>query len=158
MIDPSWNPAMDEQAVARAYRIGQTKEVRVYRLITSGLIEDKMFRLQTFKLGLTKTALESDESKRIFTQKEIRALFSWTEPAEGETRRHLAHAHNEDNNGEEAMLQACKEDGADDEGWLGDWLAAGASDLAGVLGTAVAVEKQNSPAKAQKDDIEAEIQ
>eukprot|EP00929_Paragymnodinium_shiwhaense_P085666 TRINITY_DN4608_c1_g1_i1.p1 TRINITY_DN4608_c1_g1~~TRINITY_DN4608_c1_g1_i1.p1 ORF type:complete len:1931 (+),score=735.71 TRINITY_DN4608_c1_g1_i1:109-5901(+) len=158
LIDPSWNPAMDEQAVARAYRIGQDKEVRVYRLITSGFIEDKMFRLQTFKLGLTKTALENEDSKRIFTQKEIRNLFSWTEPAEGETRRHLVQAHGSAA-GEEAMLQACREDGSEADGWLGDWLAAGASDLAGVHGSAVSsAETQQSPEKAKKDDIEAEIQ
>ena len=62
MFDPDWNPASDAQAVDRAYRIGQTREVRVYRLITSGFIEDKMFRLQVFKMGLTKTALEGNQA------------------------------------------------------------------------------------------------
>eukprot|EP00913_Durusdinium_trenchii_P030313 g28397.t1 len=63
----AWNPATDAQAVDRAYRIGQTKEVRVYRLIMSGLVEDKMFRLQVFKMGLTRTALEADQQHRYFT-------------------------------------------------------------------------------------------
>ncbi|CAK9059136.1 unnamed protein product [Durusdinium trenchii] len=67
LVDPAWNPATDAQAVDRAYRIGQTKEVRVYRLIMSGLVEDKMFRLQVFKMGLTRTALEADQQHRYFT-------------------------------------------------------------------------------------------
>ncbi|CAE7227557.1 ercc6l [Symbiodinium sp. CCMP2592] len=67
IVDPAWNPATDAQAVDRAYRIGQNKEVRVYRLIMSGLIEDKMFRLQVFKMGLTRTALEADQQHRYFT-------------------------------------------------------------------------------------------
>eukprot|EP00435_Cladocopium_sp_Y103_P064633 s1151_g26.t1 len=67
LVDPAWNPATDAQAVDRAYRIGQTKEVRVYRLIMSGMVEDKMFRLQVFKMGLTRTALEADQQHRYFT-------------------------------------------------------------------------------------------
>merc|ERR1719253_1760562 len=94
LVDPAWNPAIDAQAVDRAFRIGQDKEVRVYRLIMSGLIEDKMFRLQVFKMGLTKTALESsDKSHRYFTQREIKALFDWTDPSVGETRKMLLEKH-----------------------------------------------------------------
>merc|ERR1719401_1696937 len=89
MVDPAWNPAVDAQAVDRAYRIGQEKEVRVYRLVMSGLIEDKMFRLQVFKMGLTKTALEADKHHNYFSAREIRALFEWTEPGMGETRKLL---------------------------------------------------------------------
>jgi len=124
MIDPAWNPATDAQAVDRAYRIGQEKEVRVYRLVTSGLIEDKMFRLQVYKMGLTKTALEDGESSHLFTAREIRALFEWTDPAQGETRKLL-----DAGESESAVLEAARDDGADKEGWLGDWLAAGASDF-----------------------------
>ncbi|CAE8687110.1 unnamed protein product [Polarella glacialis] len=67
LVDPAWNPATDAQAVDRAFRIGQTKEVRVYRLIMNGLIEDKMFRLQVFKMGLTRTALESGQQQTYFS-------------------------------------------------------------------------------------------
>jgi len=114
MVDPAWNPATDAQAVDRAYRIGQTKEVRVYRLIMSGLIEDKMFRLQVFKMGLTRTALEAEQQHRYFTAKEIRALFEWVDPAQGETRGLLRDKHGED--GEAAVKAAAAEDGA--ETWL----------------------------------------
>jgi DNA excision repair protein ERCC-6 len=41
LFDPNWNPSTDAQARERAYRIGQTKNVTVYRLITKGTIEEK---------------------------------------------------------------------------------------------------------------------
>jgi SNF2 family DNA or RNA helicase len=44
VIDPSWNPAADAQAVDRAYRLGQTRDVAVYRLITCGTVEEKIYR------------------------------------------------------------------------------------------------------------------
>lgn len=46
IFDPSWNPATDAQAVDRAYRIGQTQNVIVYRLITCGTVEEKIYRRQ----------------------------------------------------------------------------------------------------------------
>jgi len=93
ILDPAWNPAVDMQAVDRAHRIGQEKEVKTYRLIMSGLIEDKMFRLQVFKMGLTKTALETKQQQRYFTADEIHGLFEWTDPAQGETRKLLRDMH-----------------------------------------------------------------
>ena len=45
-VDPSWNPATDDQAVDRVYRIGQTRNVIVYRLVTCGTIEEKIYRRQ----------------------------------------------------------------------------------------------------------------
>eukprot|EP00913_Durusdinium_trenchii_P022288 g20941.t1 len=93
ILDPAWNPAVDMQAVDRAHRIGQEKEVKTYRLVMSGLIEDKMFRLQVFKMGLTKTALETKQQQRYFTAEEIHGLFEWTDPKLGETRKLLRDMH-----------------------------------------------------------------
>jgi len=75
LVDPAWNPAMDDQAIARVHRIGQQSPVVVYRLIGSGSIEDKMFRLQVFKRGLAKTALEHESQLRFFSHKELKQLF-----------------------------------------------------------------------------------
>jgi len=75
LVDPAWNPAMDAQAIDRVHRIGQKKEVVVYRLLSSGAIEDKMFRLQVYKRGLEKTALEQEQQIRYFTKKELKQLF-----------------------------------------------------------------------------------
>ena len=44
IIDPDWNPANDNQAVDRCYRIGQKKDVIVYRLVTIGGLEEKIYR------------------------------------------------------------------------------------------------------------------
>jgi len=74
LVDPDWNPSVDAQAVDRVHRIGQDKRVVVYRLIGSGGIEDKMFRLQVFKRGLSKTYLEQEKQLRFFTDKELKAL------------------------------------------------------------------------------------
>jgi len=75
LVDPAWNPAMDSQAIDRVHRIGQQREVVVYRLIGAGAIEDKMFRLQVFKRGLAKTALEHEQQLRFFTHKQLKTLF-----------------------------------------------------------------------------------
>ena len=52
MMDCEWNPAIDKQAMARIWRQGQKKPVFIYRLITSGLIEETIIRRQTLKSGL----------------------------------------------------------------------------------------------------------
>eukprot|EP00931_Biecheleriopsis_adriatica_P075533 TRINITY_DN4937_c0_g1_i1.p1 TRINITY_DN4937_c0_g1~~TRINITY_DN4937_c0_g1_i1.p1 ORF type:complete len:1573 (+),score=524.53 TRINITY_DN4937_c0_g1_i1:64-4782(+) len=149
LVDPAWNPAIDAQAVDRAFRIGQTKEVRVYRLIMSGLIEDRMFRLQVFKMGLTRTALEADQGSRYFTAKEIRALFEWVDPAQGETRQLLLDKHGKDS--EDAICAAAAEDGslesvrAEGEprpGWLKAGSVVGLSDFACLYGVSAKEEEE----------------
>jgi len=60
------NPSTDVQARERAWRIGQTKEVTVYRLITSGTIEEKMYHRQIFKQFLTNKILKDPKQKRFF--------------------------------------------------------------------------------------------
>ncbi|KAF5751779.1 DNA excision repair protein ERCC-6-like isoform X1 [Tripterygium wilfordii] len=81
VVDPAWNPSTDNQSVDRAYRIGQKKDVLVYRLMTSGTIEEKIYRKQVFKGGLFKTATEHKEQTRYFSQQDLRELFSL--PKEG---------------------------------------------------------------------------
>jgi len=75
LVDPAWNPSADAQAIDRVHRIGQTRNVVVYRLIASGAIEDKMFRLQLFKRGLAKTFMENEQQVRFFTHKQLKQLF-----------------------------------------------------------------------------------
>jgi len=138
MVDPDWNPATDAQAVDRAFRIGQQREVRVYRLVMSGLIEDKMFRLQVFKMALSKTALESDSQQhRYFSNREIKALFEWCDPAEGDTRKLLDKEHVDDDG--EAVQQAASEDGS--ATWLAAGPAVGMSDF-NLLFNSVAQEEE----------------
>ncbi|CAN7023739.1 unnamed protein product [Brassica rapa subsp. trilocularis] len=76
VVDPAWNPSTDNQSVDRAYRIGQTKDVIVYRLMTSATVEEKIYRKQVYKGGLFKTATEQKEQIRYFSQQDLRELFS----------------------------------------------------------------------------------
>ncbi|KAJ7547607.1 hypothetical protein O6H91_08G094800 [Diphasiastrum complanatum] len=76
IVDPAWNPSMDNQSVDRAYRIGQLKDVVVYRLMTCGTIEEKIYRKQVFKGGLMKVATEQKEQFRYFSQQELRELLT----------------------------------------------------------------------------------
>lgn len=64
IVDPSWNPATDAQAVDRAYRIGQKRDVVVYRLITSGTVEEKIYRRQVHKRGLANVSMNETNPTR----------------------------------------------------------------------------------------------
>ena len=59
IVDPAWNPAVDNQSVDRAYRIGQARRLVVYRLITSGTVEEKIYRRQVYKAGLASVSMPS---------------------------------------------------------------------------------------------------
>ncbi|CAH9085282.1 unnamed protein product [Cuscuta epithymum] len=76
VVDPAWNPSTDNQSVDRAYRIGQKKDVVVYRLMTCGTVEEKIYRKQVFKGGLFKTATEHKEQIRYFSRGDLQELFS----------------------------------------------------------------------------------
>ena len=56
-IDPWWNPAVEQQASARAHRIGQTRPVTVYRLVVAGSIEERLLALQARKAALADAVL-----------------------------------------------------------------------------------------------------
>ena len=57
IADSDWNPQNDLQAMARAHRIGQTRAVRVYRLLTAKTYEMHMFHSASMKLGLDRAVL-----------------------------------------------------------------------------------------------------
>jgi len=61
-VDRWWNPAVEEQATDRAYRIGQTKPVQVHRMITRGTVEEKIAELLTRKRALADAVLANGES------------------------------------------------------------------------------------------------
>ena len=75
--DPWWNPAVENQATARAHRIGQTKPVFVYKWIASGSIEEKIVKMQERKKELVDGLLEGKENKMIeLNEEDIQTLFS----------------------------------------------------------------------------------
>jgi len=86
VYDPSWNPAEDSQAVDRCYRIGQTKPVVVYRLVTAGTVEEKMYEKQVHKDGLRRTVFSMAESvERHYDIKELRSMLRLAPAGECET-------------------------------------------------------------------------
>jgi SNF2 family DNA or RNA helicase len=61
-FDRWWNPAVEEQATDRAYRIGQTQPVQVHRLITEGTVEDRIAEMLATKRALADAILGAGES------------------------------------------------------------------------------------------------
>ena len=75
-FDPWWNPAVEDQASDRAYRIGQTKNVHVMRLVTRGSIEEKIVKLQDKKRELIDRIIKPGETLiSQLDEKEIKAIF-----------------------------------------------------------------------------------
>jgi SNF2 family DNA or RNA helicase len=60
-FDPWWNPAVEAQATDRAHRIGQTRVVTAYKLITRDTVEEKILRLQEKKRAAIDAAIDSEE-------------------------------------------------------------------------------------------------
>jgi SNF2 family DNA or RNA helicase len=75
-FDPWWNPAVEDQATDRSYRIGQKKSVYVMKLVTKGTIEEKILALQSRKRELIDAVIQPGETLLSkMTQEEIQALF-----------------------------------------------------------------------------------
>ncbi|KAI0202070.1 P-loop containing nucleoside triphosphate hydrolase protein [Astrocystis sublimbata] len=66
IMDPHWNPSYDLQAQDRAYRIGQTRDVDVYRLISAGTIEDIMYARQIYKQQQANIGYSASNERRYF--------------------------------------------------------------------------------------------
>ncbi|KAM9577862.1 DNA excision repair protein ERCC-6-like [Trichechus inunguis] len=94
IFDPSWNPATDAQAVDRVYRIGQKENVVVYRLITCGTVEEKIYRRQIFKDSLRRqTTGDKKNPFRYFTKQELRELFTIEDFQNSATQQQLQSLH-----------------------------------------------------------------
>lgn len=77
LVDPWWNPAVENQAIDRAYRIGQHKNVMAVRLICPNTIEEKIMKLQSVKKDLVKDLIQSEDSMfKNLTKKELLGLLS----------------------------------------------------------------------------------
>ncbi len=71
ILDPWWNPAAEQQAVSRAHRIGQDKNVFIYRYISSGTLEEKITKLQERKSKLAGTFIATTNPLRDMDMHEI---------------------------------------------------------------------------------------
>ncbi|KTW32191.1 uncharacterized protein T551_00873 [Pneumocystis jirovecii RU7] len=77
LLDPFWNPFVEEQAINRIHRIGQTRPVQVYKLIVEGTVEQRVLDLQKRKRDLIENALEENASMQIsrLNKQELSFLF-----------------------------------------------------------------------------------
>jgi len=85
IFDPDWNPSTDMQARERAWRIGQEKDVTIYRLLTSGTIEEKIYHRQIFKQLLCNRVLKDPTQRRIFKSTDLYDLFTLNEGTSDKT-------------------------------------------------------------------------
>ncbi|CAK1367500.1 DNA repair protein rhp54 [Cercospora beticola] len=78
LFDPDWNPAADQQALARVWRDGQKKDCFVYRFMATGTIEEKIFQRQSHKQALSSCVVDSAEDvERHFSLDSLRELFQY---------------------------------------------------------------------------------
>ncbi|KAL5407667.1 DNA repair protein rhp54, variant 2 [Paraphaeosphaeria minitans] len=78
LFDPDWNPAADQQALARVWRDGQKKDCFVYRFIATGTIEEKIFQRQSHKQSLSSCVVDASEDvERHFSLDSLRELFQY---------------------------------------------------------------------------------
>ncbi|KPI36583.1 DNA repair protein rhp26 [Cyphellophora attinorum] len=76
IYDPDWNPSTDLQARERAWRLGQKREVTIYRLMTAGTIEEKIYHRQIFKQFLTNKVLKDPKQRQTFHLNDLHDLFT----------------------------------------------------------------------------------
>ncbi|TRX90340.1 hypothetical protein FHL15_008705 [Xylaria flabelliformis] len=89
IYDPDWNPSTDVQARERAWRLGQKKDVTIYRLMTAGTIEEKIYHRQIFKQFLSNKVLKDPKHRTTFNLNDLHDLFTLgsSEAAGTETAR-----------------------------------------------------------------------
>ena len=77
IVDPWWNPAVEQQAIDRTHRIGQTKNIFAYRMICKDTIEDKILQLQERKRTLAKELISDDQAfVKGLSKEDVEYLFS----------------------------------------------------------------------------------
>lgn len=77
IVDPWWNPAVEQQAIDRTHRIGQTKNIFAYRMICTDTVEDKILKLQDRKRSLARELITDDEGfVKNLTREDVEYLFS----------------------------------------------------------------------------------
>ncbi|KAH9844917.1 SNF2 family N-terminal domain [Teratosphaeria destructans] len=121
IYDPDWNPSTDVQARERAWRLGQKREVEIYRLMTAGTIEEKIYHRQIFKQFLTNKILKDPKQRQTFQLRDLQDLFTLGESKDGETETGSIFKGTEvqlksaDQNGDESGLPTPPNDAAQKE-------------------------------------------
>ncbi|KAF3320678.1 putative DNA repair protein rhp54 [Carex littledalei] len=93
LFDPDWNPANDKQAAARVWRDGQKKRVYIYRFLSTGTIEEKVYQRQMSKEGLQKVIqqgnVDSEEKGNSLSREDLRDLFTFRDEIRSEIHENM---------------------------------------------------------------------
>ncbi|KAF8779903.1 hypothetical protein HU200_002172 [Digitaria exilis] len=93
LFDPDWNPANDKQAAARVWRDGQKKRVYIYRFLSTGTIEEKVYQRQMSKEGLQKVIQQEQTDNKMqgssLSTEDLRDLFTFHEQVRSEIHENL---------------------------------------------------------------------
>jgi DNA excision repair protein ERCC-6 len=76
IFDPDWNPMVDVQATERALRIGQQRDVTIYRLVSEDTIEERIYHRQIFKKYMADKILVDPSRRRLFEKDDIYSLIA----------------------------------------------------------------------------------
>ncbi|KAF7540748.1 hypothetical protein G7054_g1137 [Neopestalotiopsis clavispora] len=86
IFDPDWNPSTDIQARERAWRLGQKREVVIYRLMSAGTIEEKIYHRQIFKQFLSNKVLNDPKQRASFELNDLYDLFTLGDATDDQTK------------------------------------------------------------------------
>src|SRR5207248_8473726 len=75
LFDVDWNPSTDLQAMARIHRDGQKRDIKIYRLLVKGGMDEKIWQRQVTKIGLASSVVDGKKTEASFTVAELRDLF-----------------------------------------------------------------------------------
>jgi SNF2 family DNA or RNA helicase len=84
IFDCSWNPTYDLQAIFRSFRVGQEKDVFIYRLVSAGTMEEKIYRNQVVKQALAARVVDAQMPNNQFTDKERSELLKFEDEEDEE--------------------------------------------------------------------------
>ncbi|KAL5837673.1 hypothetical protein ACOSQ3_014842 [Xanthoceras sorbifolium] len=97
IVDGSWNPTYDLQAIYRAWRYGQTKPVFAYRLMAHGTMEEKIYKRQVTKEGLAARVVDRQQVHRTISKEEMLHLFEFGDDENSEPLTELSQANGQEN-------------------------------------------------------------